>query len=279
MAHELTLPGNPHQLTIAQHIFPRSAIQRFADADGMVQVERFASPAPFRVRPDNNLFCARRAWDQTTETMRSWPTEQAYATLANRIVLGDVRTLTAQMDTVVTEFYLLWNHRHNIAALAPADSVLNLVAPEPPRTKAEEEILESKGYIFARGNVIPSRFINGLTIMRENDRGMLAMQGKHWGIVRAVMGEFLVPDNTATLTLIPVSPSICLSMESDDVELEPAGVGFVNRHLIDCARSYGWALLACCINLRNCSTSAAASRCARNTVSRSVWAALYMKWA
>lgn len=241
MAHEPTLPGNPHQLTIEQHIFPRSAIERFANGDGLVQVDRFASPAPFRVRPDNILFCARRAWDQITETRRSWPTEDAYAVLADQIVQGDVRSLTAEMDATVTEFYLLWNHRHNIAALEAADSVLNGVTVEPPKTKEQEEILESKGYIFARGNVVPSRFINGLTIMRENDRGMLAMQGKHWGIVRAVAGEYLVPDNTATLTLIPVSPSICLSMESDDVELGQEGVAFVNGHLRRCARSYVFA--------------------------------------
>lgn len=107
---EPTLPGNPNQLVLQQHIFPRSAVHRFAASDGLVEVDRFGGET-FRTKPINPIFCAQRAWDQSSETTRSAPVERSYASLADRIARGEVESLTGEMHKVVTKFYLLWNDR------------------------------------------------------------------------------------------------------------------------------------------------------------------------
>ena len=237
---EPTLPGNPNQLVVQQHIFPRSAIRRFAAPDGLVEVDRFTGET-FRAKPTNAMFCALRAWDQASETTRSAPIEQAYASLADRIVRGEVQSLADERHKSVTEFYLLWNHRFGVAQLPAEDLALNIVEAERKFTKEQEEILEGKGVIFIRDNKVPIRFINGMTIMRENDRGMERMANARWGIVRASQGEFLVPDNTKELAVVPLSPSICLVNEASDQELSLDLVGGVNRQLRDCAQAYCFA--------------------------------------
>lgn len=249
--YDQTLPGNPNQLTIQQHIFPRGAIQRFAAPDGLVEVDRFTGET-FRAKPTNAVFCAQRVWDQASETTRSAPIEQAYASLADRIGRGEVQSLTDKMHKTVTEFYLLWNHRFGVAQLPAEDLALNIVEAERKLTKEQEEILEGKGVIFVRGNKVPIRFINGMAIMRENDRGMARMANARWGIVRASQGEFLVPDNTKELSVVPLNPNICLVNEASDQELSLDLVGAVNRQLRDCAQSHCFArdIRLCPIRLR-----------------------------
>lgn len=231
MKFEPTLPGNPNQLTINQHIFPRSAIERFVDASGLVQVLRLSQNETFNANSGNKIFCARRAWDQSTETFRSRPTESGYAALANQIVRGEVTALTPAMDKTVGEFFFLWNHRFRAASIPGEDVTLNLRGPESALTKEQEEVVEKKGGMFIRGNKVPFRFINGLSIMRETDRGMAQLADAHWGIVRAAEGEFLVPDNSAGLCVVPVNPTICLVNGTPDMTLGLDGVSQVNRHL------------------------------------------------
>jgi hypothetical protein len=238
MKFEPTLPGNPNRLVINQHIFPRSAIQRFVASDGLVQVQQLAQDRIFPADPKNKVFCARRAWDQSTETFRSHPIEAAYGALADRIVRGDVAILTAEMDKTASEFFFLWNHRFKAASIPGEDATLNIADSEQALTKEQEETVEKKGGMFIRGNKVPFRFINGLSIMRETDRGMERLADAHWGIVRAAEGEFLVPDNSAGLCVIPVSPTICLVNGTGDVALTLEGVGDVNRRLKTGARNF-----------------------------------------
>jgi hypothetical protein len=241
MKFEPTLPGNPNQLVIDQHIFPRSAIQRFAAPDGLVEIDRLAGGEIFRVKPGNPLFCARRVWDQMAETTRSYRIESSYASLADRIVGGEVHSLTREMSMIVTEFYLLWNHRYRATTLSTDDLRLNFAKPERALTKEQEEILERKGAMFIRGNAIPARFINGMSIIRETDRGMLRMASARWGILRAAEGEFLAPDNAAQLSVVPLSPTIYLSDGVDDQDLPLYQVANVNRQIKNGAVAYCFA--------------------------------------
>ena len=64
---ERTRPRNPNRLTVDQHVFPSRSISRFVGEDGRVSVNDIRRGKVIRVKPDNVLFCARRAWDQRTE--------------------------------------------------------------------------------------------------------------------------------------------------------------------------------------------------------------------
>src|SRR5207302_8582442 len=73
--------GNPHRLTIRQHTFPRASIARFANSDGRVSVRHIKSER-FRVKPDHDLFCAMRVWDQRAEAGFHEKIEKPFQSLA-----------------------------------------------------------------------------------------------------------------------------------------------------------------------------------------------------
>ena len=238
MPFEPPLPGNPNRLTIQQHVFPRSAIARFTGPGGLVQVQRLDATVPFVARDDNPIFCAKRVWDQKTETARSHPTERAYASLADQLVAGRVTTLTPAMDDLVTRFYVLWCQRHLARSTPMDDVVIKGVLPEPALAKEQEERLELNGYIFARGATLPSRMMTGIAMQVRMDRSHMAMRGVHWGIVRSRSAHFLVPDGSVGLRIVPVAPTICLCQDADDVEIHPELVALTNRLAVDQANGY-----------------------------------------
>lgn len=95
--------GNPHKLTIDQHIFPAESISRFASENGMVQVRRKNGEPDLSLRPGNSYFCARRLWDQKAEAVFMKEIEDRYQDVARNIVAGDVTTLDVVMTAAVTD--------------------------------------------------------------------------------------------------------------------------------------------------------------------------------
>lgn len=243
--------GNPHRLTVDQHVFPRSAIARFAGADGRVDVQRLAGAAALRLKPTDPLFCARRAWDQGTETFRSHDLERDYARLADGIATGVLTALTPAMHATVSSFYSLWRHRE-YARLHPVPDVsVNLVAAERHVSQDAEEAAESKGVLVLRGQTLPSRWITGITMLRARDFQEQSLRGARWGIVRSDSAQFLVPDGPGELCVVPVTPSLCLCMNAPDLVVSAPQAAEINRQLGDRASHYYFAQdLARCPILR-----------------------------
>jgi hypothetical protein len=75
--------GNPHRLTVNQHVYPAWSIERFADTTGKVEVWLRRSDKTFRASPDNPLFCARRTWDQRAESGYMKAIEDEFQILAD----------------------------------------------------------------------------------------------------------------------------------------------------------------------------------------------------
>lgn len=67
MLFEKPQKGNPHRITVNQHVFPRASIARFVNDNNCVSVFYIPTGKAFIVAPDNELFCAKRAWDQRAE--------------------------------------------------------------------------------------------------------------------------------------------------------------------------------------------------------------------
>jgi hypothetical protein len=77
---EPTQRGNPWQLTIGQHVHSRWCISQFADENGLVSVLRRGQSKPFPAKPENQIFCAQRAWDETLERGLLAKVEHAFHT-------------------------------------------------------------------------------------------------------------------------------------------------------------------------------------------------------
>ena len=111
---EKTQKGNPHNLTCRQHILPRKSIERFADKDGLVSVlflKGSKSGKSERLPSKNDLFCAKRAWDQRSEVITKKVYEDPFQELAERIVSGETQSLGPKDNITATAFWGLWRAR------------------------------------------------------------------------------------------------------------------------------------------------------------------------
>jgi hypothetical protein len=102
-----------------------------------------------------------------------------------------------------------------------------------------QEILESKWCGFTRRDqTIPGRSISGLQIQRDIERLAVGFEGKGWGIVRADGGEFILPDTFGGLTVVPVTPAICLVCGHEDSVISRSAICDLNRRALQSAKQY-----------------------------------------
>lgn len=231
---------NPNKFTIDQHVFPRSCIARFCDGDARVQAHIFSLAKVQRLSPKSAWFCAQRVWDQAAELLAA-ATETAYDRIARRVVAGDIKTLTPEMDSVVTNFFWLWCARCEVRRSPPPPGALAGLLSGTPLSKEAQEALEKNGYVFSVDSTIPSRFMAGLRIRFSATQAGRRWRGTHWGILKSKDAEFLVPDHAGNCAFMPVSPNICLAMNNDDRWLDPMQVGQVNRLSAEFSERYYFA--------------------------------------
>lgn len=232
---------NPHQFAIGQHVFPRACIARFCDPKSQVQTFILRDAKVRRLSPTNERFCAQRVWDQGTETLGARTTETAFDDLANRIVQGDIRTLGARAGEVATQFRALWCARFEARRNPPPPTTMIGLIPGAPLSKNDAENLEANGYSYALGATMPSRVLAGLKVRFHTMQLARRWAGAAWGILRSDEAEFLVPDNVVEVALVPVSPTICLSLASEDRRVNPLEVAQINRLFAEFSHQYYFA--------------------------------------
>lgn len=181
--------GNPKGFTLDQHVFPASAIKRFGSGPELrVHVHKLNFNRRKRYVPSAELFCALRAWDQTTEHARSRITETAYEALADGIASGAVQHLTPEQDQIVTDFYGLWKARY-VARTQPIGPLkVPGAADEAPLTWEARENLEANNYGFTQEGAFPPHIAGGIQMLAIRLHANRALTGCHWGIVRAWRG-------------------------------------------------------------------------------------------
>jgi len=227
--------GNPHNLTYWQHVFPAQSIERFANLDGLVAVRRRGVKREFRLRPKDKCFCTERRWDQRAEAGYMKDIEDAYQYVADQIIAG-LRIIDCEKSRIVTKFFALWclrfQQRHN----PTIDHFINGISQEH-LSKDQEEMLEHNWIGFVGSNqAIPGRAVAGLQIQRSIDQIDAQFRGKRWGVLTASDGEFFVPDTFGRMTIVPVTPKICLVCSRPDEHISRAEVSRLNS----CARHSAW---------------------------------------
>lgn len=229
--------GNPHQLTINQHVFPRASIQRFANASGRVKVRILSSRKVIDVEPDHDIFCVKRAWDQRHERLVGKQIEDEFQAIADQVMAGRSSLAPEHHDTV-TYFRSLWqlrdDHRENPISDRPANGLT-----PTDLTLDQREVLESKhvAYIDQHGN-FPGRMIAGLQIQRGMDHYADRNAGARWGILRAKSGDFILPDRFGEFGFVPISPKCVLMIGAPDTIVQFAGVQNFNRAALREAKRY-----------------------------------------
>lgn len=229
--------GNPHSLTIDQHVFPARSLQRFTDSRGTVHVLRKGWTAPKRLPPHASMFCAKRAWDQRAEHGYMKDIEDRYQPLADEIVSGR-SSLGPAEHTLMSEFYALWRLRAEHRENPQPDQQMRGVTPTN-FTDEQREHFEKHGVLFHDENgALPGRMFGGMVIQMGIDRMTDALKGKEWGIVVALAGEFIVPDYIGTLAVIPLCPKQYLIAGAGNLSLSIEEVAQLNGIVTTWSRRY-----------------------------------------
>lgn len=231
LKYEHPQKGNPQKLTIMQHVFPKRSIERFCASHSTVQVFRRAASQTLMLKATDPVFCARRIWSQSVEHQMTY-IERQFQEVASAVETGKLTSLSGFDSDAASLFYALWITRFRWKNRRIEDPVMpdTLGASLPLASSvAVNEILEANGYSYARPDgSVPARFITGMVLSLEMGRAYRALQGRHWGILRASGGHFIVPDNFGDASVIPISSSIILAMGEDDRSLTRSETKYFN---------------------------------------------------
>jgi hypothetical protein len=145
---ERTRPRNPNRLTVNQHVFPLKTMEQFAQ-DGRISVHLIARGDVRSIKPDNPLFCARRAWDQRAEAGYMKQIEDEFQATTAPIIDGKVGVITPAQKPIIDRMYALWYMRARFRDLEEQEIQLKGVVGDD-LTKEQEEYLEKNAYLFAR---------------------------------------------------------------------------------------------------------------------------------
>lgn len=236
--------GNPNGLSVRQHVLPLKSIARFADGTGRVAVFDKVRQFIRRAKPNDDLFCAKRSWDEKTESNFMKAIEDAFQPIATSVAAGLKAGLDPGDVPAVSNFYALWYIRAQRRLLPAQDVQLEGILGGGGFTQDEEEKLEKAGLAFSRtGARIPARLLNAVQIRQETLKFSRHIQSTaSWGIIWADQGEFLVPD-FPELKLLPLSPIVAIatptSFRSGKIGL--TNLAEINRTMRDGSRTYYFA--------------------------------------
>jgi hypothetical protein len=223
--------GNPHRLRIKQHVWPKRSIERFVDAAGKVNLFDRARNKVRMAAADDDIFCAKRAWDQRAEIVTK-SIEDEFQGLADEIIAANVTILDPKQKASVDAFYALWRARaeHRTTG-ADLTSLKNVTGHK--WTKDQEEDFEKHGVWFIREDgTMPDRFLRGFRIQREIDALLPELSSAQWGIMRAQAGHLIVPDHPGLSPIIPLTPTLCLCWGQTGTTSMPwQQVAVINRYL------------------------------------------------
>lgn len=232
--------GNPHQLPVKQHVWPLRSIARFADGKGDVWLYDKVRNKARRAKPDDNIFCAMRAWDSRAEAGYMKGIEDRFQELASEIIEGTVTTISAEQKETIDAFFALWMMRADYKAADRKPVILQGIIPGESVTKDQEEICEKTPLYFAREDgTMPAHRVYGLQMQVRINAYMRDLSSVQWVVIRTQEGHLVVPDVPAYI-IIPLKPTLCLySGQSGTITKE--NLGEINRKLRDASHEYFFA--------------------------------------
>lgn len=243
MEYEKVQKGNPYKLTIKQHIFPAKSIERFGDDKRFVEVFLINEKKEFKVKEDAKLFCARRAWDQRAESTFMKNIEDKYQELAEIILSKGLIKLGHKEQKIITDMFALWNIRWHWNKQPVLDQKIEgAISVAREYSIDDQEWLESNGITPIRPDfTIPGRSFTGVNIQQNLFQVRDQMRDAHWGILRSATGNFIVPDNTPTTRMLPLSPKLCLFSRSESEQISEHELAELNQILFDGAEQFVFA--------------------------------------
>lgn len=190
--------------------------------------------ASFPTTPENEIFCAMRAWDQPAEEGIFKNVENAFHAEVDEVM----RVGTVKDHDVVSRYLAVWELRSRYKENPPKDEELAGIS-EQALTKDEQEILESNWLHFARGTMMPGRQVAGLLAVKFVDQHMWRYKGIRWGLARTrSLPGFVCPDRPASTAFIPIDRKHALVARWSDLRLTSNDVERLNGESWTQAKGY-----------------------------------------
>jgi hypothetical protein len=235
MKYEPVQKGNPHDLVVKQHIFPKRSIQRFCEGTGCVDLFILSGNKRLSIKPDNSIFCVRRSWDERAEKGYGKSIEDKFQSAIEKVLNDNSSCIDHK---ALTEFYCLWQIRHYWSRLSIPDEDLG-VQPEYPLEIDDREGLEKAHIVYVNNEgKIPARILRGLRMQQNLDDAIEKMAGIKWGMLTASQGEFLVPDNFSGVYIVLVNPKLCFAAGYDSQTIRLSSVNHINSLAVSSADRY-----------------------------------------
>jgi len=235
---EKTQKGNPHQLPVRQHVFPKGSISRFTDRNGLVWLQHISPDRVRGAKPTDDTFCAMRAWDTRAERGYMKQIEDAFQELASKVINHTVVKIGTNEKEKIDAFFALWKMRA-IFKTANRTEVHGVTGQR--LTHDQEEVYEKAGVFFIReGGKMSAHRVYGAQMQVGIDQEASALSNVQWGFIRAHEGQFVVPD-FPVITLIPLEPALCLCFGGKNRIIPRQTVADINRHLRAGSREYFFA--------------------------------------
>lgn len=240
--HDLPQAGNPHGLTVNQHVFPAASIARFCNADGVTDVLRYSPRKRFLAKPSNRLFCAVRAWDHGAEHDFK-KIEDRFQEIVDRIRAVGTWLLSPADHDAISDFMALWLARSTCRKLKVQGYRLNgIVGLHRHFTKDEQEQLEKARITPIRPDgSIAARHINANTIwLRLGEFKRYYLRNAKWGLGFGQGAQFCVPEIPADV-IIPIGPQQALFARKADCMLLPSEIARTNLSILASDSTYVFA--------------------------------------
>ena len=243
MKYEKPQKGNPHELTIKQHVFPVYSIKRFLNNNNLVELMSKFSKKIIPCIPTDQIFCAIRCWDQRAEDGYMQSIEAKFQNLADNIIDNKIICIRPEEKEVVDDFYGLWNIREQFRNQPIKDQKIKGITDVVSKfTVDEQEVLEKNHITFVKPNLTFSgRDLTGGQIQLRLFAARKQLANTAWGILRAMKGEFIVPDNFFNAHIVPLNPTICLYSEGPNRVIFESDIRKINKLAIESSRNYFFA--------------------------------------
>lgn len=247
MTYEKTQKGNPHGLTLRQHVFPKFLIKNFCDGSGHVSLFEKSTAKENKKTPKDYIFCTKRTWNQRAESGFMKKIEDDFLFLSKNILERKIDTIDISSQNIATEMFCLWKLRHTYKKAPVSDmSVKNAEAFAHEYTKDEREHLEKEGVISVQNGSVSGRDIAGTRIQLQLfhlKSSLFKGKGK-WVILTSKTANFLVPD-AFDKAILPIHPNTCLyfaiGAKEVDKEIDHDDVKVINEWAIDASTDYYFA--------------------------------------
>lgn len=245
MSQNFTQSGNPHNLTVNQHIFPKFCIKRFTDDAGKVHFYDQKNNKISKQNPKNRRFCGQRVWSERQETGFMKSIEDDYLSLINRVYPHITYQLRREDHATITSMFFLWKFRQYRAINPIPDTHLKNMLTNSISTSFtldQREQAEKVGITIIDDNgLVNGRDMTGDNIQLQVMHYQNYYKDMYWGVLHSQNAEFLVPDTYDDVLVLPVSPFICFVLNFESALVTDQHVYQINKIAVSKSQKYYFA--------------------------------------